>query len=183
MTAYRAMGGLTVPPFYGEHVLPTYASMIPIDLIPGQNRTAPIVSWAGWHQYLLQKIMAEPEATFRHLLRVCPALGVQITFNRSDFPLASFPGAEVKEAMFKTQIYGMAQRAMSGGYGSRSVFGRGSFAGFGGLGGGVGAGAVGAPAHHSSGTGKLAAKVGLNILNTTITGGVVPGGGAFFPPS
>jgi len=180
MMAYRTMGGATVPPYYGEHVLPTYAAIVPIDLIPNQPRGAPVVSWSGWHQYLLQKILSEPEASFRHLQRACPALGITIQLNRVDFPMGSFPNAEAKEGLFRTQIYGMAQRAMRMGAIGGTGFGLGSGA----LGGGGGG-----AAHHSSGTGKLAAKVGLNILNASLTGGGIGGGGggggggAFFPTS
>lgn len=172
MIAYRTMGGATVPPYYGEQVLPTYAAIIPIDLIPNQPHSAPVVSWSGWHQYLLQKTLAEPDATFRHLQRACPALGVTIPLNRMDFPMGSFPNAEAKEGQFRTQIYGMAQRAMTMGAIGGTGFGRGS--------GMMGGGAGGAAAHSSSGTGKLAAKVGLNILNASMGGG---GGAGFFPTS
>lgn len=67
MSAYRMLGGDTIPPYYGDQVLPAYASMISLDLNPNQPREAPVVSWAGWHQYLLQKIMCDPGAAFRHL--------------------------------------------------------------------------------------------------------------------
>lgn len=175
MTAYRTMGGLTVAPYYGEYVLPTYASVVGVDLVPGQPRNAPVVSWSGWHQFLMQKIMAEPEATFRHLLRVCPALGIPINFSRADFPASSFPAAEIKEASFRTQIGMMAQRALGGGMGAGAV-GLGANQMFGG---GFSGGSAG-----SSGSGKLlAAKVGLeigsNLLNAS-TGGT---GGLFFPPT
>jgi len=162
MSAYRTMGGLTVSPFYGQYTLPTYASIIPIDLVPNQPQGAPVISWKGWHQYLIQKIMAEPEATFWHLQRVFPALNVRMTLNRADFPAVPFAGAEVKEATFKTQVAMMARGAMGGR--ALGSFGAGSGSG-----------------HASSGTGKLAARVGLNILNATMTGG--NGGGMFFPPS
>jgi len=176
MMAYRSLGGASVPPFYGEQVLPLYASIIPIDLVHNQPRDKPIVTWSGWHQYLLQKILAEPSATYQHLVRVCVALGLPFNLNREDFPMASLPSAQVKENLFLTQIYALAQKGISAG-----AFGGGRFGGGGGFGGAGGAGG----GHHSSGTGKLAAKVGLNILNASFGGGAGGGGSGgqspFFP--
>jgi hypothetical protein len=75
---YRTMGGATVPPFYGEHVLQTYELVAGIDLIPAQLRGAPVVSWNGWHRYLLQEILAAPEETFLHLSRLLVVLNISI---------------------------------------------------------------------------------------------------------
>ena len=36
MKAYRTLGGAALPPYYGEYVLPTYASVIVIELVPNQ---------------------------------------------------------------------------------------------------------------------------------------------------
>lgn len=158
MMAYRTFGGATIPPYYGEQVLPTYASIIPIELIPNQPREAPVLSWNGWHQFLLQKISVEPEAAFRHIQLACSALGIPIVFNRMDFPMVAFSDAVAKETLFRTRIYGMAQSAMT----------------MGALGGGMG---DAGPSNSSSGTGKLAASVGLKILGASF------GGGGFFPTS
>ncbi|OCK80552.1 hypothetical protein K432DRAFT_382110 [Lepidopterella palustris CBS 459.81] len=115
MKAYRTMGGLTVPPYYGEHVLPTYASVVGIELVPNQPRSAPIISWNGWHQFLLHKILLEPETTFYHITRLLTALNLQISLNRTDFPLAPDPNALVKEARFRTEIYGLIRMGMRAG--------------------------------------------------------------------
>lgn len=108
MKAYRTLSGATLPPYYGEYVLPTYASMIGIELVPNQPRTAPVVSWNGWHHFLLQKILAEPEATFYILARLLTVLNVPISLIRADFPLAPDPAAQAKEARFRTEIYSLA---------------------------------------------------------------------------
>jgi hypothetical protein len=96
--------------------------------------------------------MVELEAAFRHLHQLCPALSIYIQLNRLDFPMVAFPDAVAKETLFRAQIHGMAQGAMTmGALGSGVVVESGVFGGQGGGGGG---------GHTSFGTGKLAAKVG-----------------------
>jgi len=172
MMAYRTLGGATIPPFYGEQVLPTHAAVVGIELIPNQPSNAPVISWNGWHQFLLQKILFEPEAHLLHFSRVLAALGIPITLTRADFPPAPDPSAQVKEAQFKTQIYALA----------RAGLGVGAFGGRWGAAGGLGSG-VGAPGKAPSTSSvaaqamiKLATQGGMNLMN----GG---SGGSWFMPS
>jgi hypothetical protein len=181
MTAYHTLGGAIVPPYYGEYVLPTYASVIGIDLIPNQPPTAPVLSWKGWHQYLLQKIRSEPQATFMHLSRLLFALNEPMTLTIADFPVMPDPQAKAKEAQFRIQIYSMARMRLGAG-----VFGGGR----GGMGGGMGLGMMnggmggmsGANASASSQTTQAMANImtqnGSNILNASMGGGGGGGGGA-----
>ena len=111
---YRTFGGLTVPPYFSEHVLPTYAATIGFELAPGQPRNEPIVTWNGWHQYLLHKIRLEPETTFTHIMRVGAAMGLQLHLKRTDFPAMPDPAAQAKETEFKTKIFAMARGAVGG---------------------------------------------------------------------
>ena len=115
MLCYRTFGGLTVPPFFSEHVLPTYASVIGFELAPNRPRSSPVVTWNGWHQYLLHKIRLEPDATFAHIMRVGAALGLQLHLKRTDFPAMPNPAAQAKEEQFKTQIFAMARGAFGAG--------------------------------------------------------------------
>jgi hypothetical protein len=111
MTAYRSLGGLTIPPYFGEHVLPTYATIIGIELAPNKPKTQPVVTWNGWHFYLMHKIKLEPDTTFMHLMRVGGALGLQLALQRRDFPAMPDPAAQAKEQQFKTRIFAMARDA------------------------------------------------------------------------
>ena len=117
MAAFRTLGGLTVPPYYGEYVLPTYISVIGIETIPGQPRTAPVISWNGWHAFLVHKIKLEPETVFMQISRVSSALAVPFTAARADFPIMPDPVAQAKESQFKTQVYALGMGAFGAGMG------------------------------------------------------------------
>jgi len=115
MMCYRTFGGLTVPPYFSEHVLPTYAATIGFELAPNRPRNEPVVTWNGWHQYLLHKIRLEPDTTFAHVMRVGAAMGLQFHLKRTDFPAMPDPAAQAKETEFKTKIFAMARGASGAG--------------------------------------------------------------------
>lgn len=174
MTAYRTLGGLTVPPYYGEYVLPTYASVVGVELVPNRPPTAPVVSWAGWHHFLLHKIKLEPEASFMHLARLVAALAIPIPLTRADFPLFPDPTAQAKEAQFKTQIYALARRSMGAGVVGGAALGGGIGLMSAGMGGGGGGGGGAASALQSMATHQMAdlvTQTGVNIMNASMADG------------
>src|ERR1051326_6208634 len=109
LTMFRTLGGATIPPYYAENVIPTYAQVVGIELVPNQPRGAPIMTWNGWHQFLMKKIKAQPDTTFFLLTRVLPALRVPIVLNRADLPLAPDPVAQALDVQFTTQIYSVVR--------------------------------------------------------------------------
>ena len=162
MTAYRTLGGLTIPPYYGEYVLPTYASVIGIEVVPHRPQSAPVITWNGWHQFLTQKILFEPEASFLHLTRVLAILHVPIVLQRADFPNTPSPQAQAKEFQFRTAIYALAQRGLTAG-----ALGAGRGGGFGG--GGFGGG--GAGGGNGSGSTSAMATLAVNLMSNGTGGG------------
>lgn len=157
LSMYRTLGGGTIPPYYAEHVIPTYAQVVGFELVPNQPRGAPVLTWNGWHQFLMQKTLAEPEAHFYHLARVLAALRIPIVLRRADLPLAPDPVAQAKEVQFKTQIYSMARLGMAA-----HAFGGGSHAS---------AHAGGAGGSHNSSAAATIGKLGLKIIGSNLTGG------------
>ncbi|KAI0134184.1 hypothetical protein BJ170DRAFT_591170 [Xylariales sp. AK1849] len=135
MSAYA---GYALPPYWAEYIVPTYAAIIPIELIPGQAPAEPVLSRHGWNQYLFQKIIAEPQTTYFHLTRLCGRFGIPFKLSMSDFPLLPDPTAQAKENRFSTEIMAFAQRRLvaaergSGAFGGIVSFGGiGSFGGMG----------------------------------------------------
>ncbi|KAH8652421.1 hypothetical protein BX600DRAFT_472549 [Xylariales sp. PMI_506] len=165
MVSFRTIGGLAMPPYYAEYVLPIYAQVIPIEVIPGARHAGgPVVSWSGWHQFLLQKLLVEPQQVYLQLTRVCAAFSLPFTFSPADFPPLPNPVAQAKEQRFRTEIYTLAQRSLSGG------------GGFGLFGGGGQHGSTGGKISHAAAHAmlKMAMQGGGNMLN----GGMGFGGGA-----
>ncbi|KAI1876515.1 hypothetical protein JX265_004041 [Neoarthrinium moseri] len=166
LISYRTLSALSVPPYYGEYVLPTYAAVIPIELIPNQPPTAPVVSWRGWHQFLLQKILAEPGQTYVGLTRLFGTFGMPVWFGAGDFPRAADPLAVGKEQRFRAEIYALAQRSLSSGSSGGGMLG-GLFGGGGSSSGG--GGKMGKMAAHAML--KLATQGSANIVNASLPAG------------
>ena len=86
---------------------------IGIELVPNQPQTAPVVTWNGWHQFLLQKILLEPDATCSHLGRLLVALKIPMALTRDSFPASPSPQAHAKEARFRTAVHALAPKYMA----------------------------------------------------------------------
>lgn len=158
MTAFRTLSGAVLPPYYSSHVLPTYIRIIGIETL-GQQPSGPVISYNGWRQFLIQKILSNPDEQFMHYPRAAMALGVQLPqpLTRSDFPPMPSAAAMAKEQQFKTQIYAMAQGRLAGGVvvGGHSM-----------------AGGHAAGGHQGGGDGKLAASAVHGLAKIALNGGV-----------
>jgi hypothetical protein len=113
LTAFRTLGGLSVPAYYASHVLPTYIAVVGIDVVPGRPRGSEVITYNGWRIFLRQKMLQNPDEMFMCIRNAAAALGVrlQTPLARTDFPAAPDPGAVALEQQFKTQIYSMLRGA------------------------------------------------------------------------
>jgi len=113
MTAFRQMGGKSIPQYYESHVLPVYYNTIGAECVPGMLKPN-ILTWDGWHTFLHHKVAALPSETFSHLLAVLRALGIQLPqpLTRGDLPLHPHPEAAAREQKFQHDIRALARTAM-----------------------------------------------------------------------
>jgi len=113
MTAFRQMGGKSIPQYYGSHVLPVYYNTIGAECVPGMPKLN-VLTWNGWHTFLHHKVAALPSETFSHLLAVLQALRIQLPkpLTRGDLPLHPHPEAAAREEKFQQDIRALARTAI-----------------------------------------------------------------------
>ena len=138
MIAYRNMSGQDIPPYYGEYVLPIYAAIIGIGLVPNRPSTSPALTYTGWRQFLTQKILSAPDASFTHLTHALSALRMPVNLRRTDFPTTPHPYALVMEQQFQRTIADLYRRAVAMGFFAPRRGGGGWGGGWGGGGGSYG---------------------------------------------
>ena len=170
MTAYRNMSGQDIPPYYGEYVLPIYAYTIGIELVPNRPSTSPALTYSGWRQFLTQKILSAPDASFTHLTRALSALRVPMNLRRTDFPSAPHPYALAMEQRFQLTIADLYRRAVAMGFFAPSRGGGGWGGGWGGGGGGSYGGGGGTDGSTTKSVAD-ALNSAFQLLNNTMGGG------------